>query len=260
MKKLLLTLTAVATASLAQAQTVIDFNTSGQFASDFAGFTNWSQSTSGGLGTPATGSVATTGTSQIAVYQPIGYDASSFSGFKVGGYFSYDDTAMTQRPVSFGFTQSASDTYTGSLTNSGNSVRATLVGTGTNAGLIIAQNGTSEDQSSVNVDMTQSTWYYLELTIGGVSGGDFTGVTAELFASDDNGNLGASLKNLNSGGSGYTFTNALTADTDVYAFFGGFSSQNQGVTNFDNFTIVPEPTSAALLIGAAGLLVLRRRR
>lgn len=261
MKKLLLTLTAAATASIAQAQTVIDFNTPGEFASDFAGFSNFSQAATGGLSD--SGSVTLTTSSQIAVYQT-GVDITGVDNGSFGMYFQYNGASDSGRPFSIGFTSGASDTYSNSATTTGTDLRLVLggAGSGDNYGLQLLNNGGAFATSLQNVTLVDGDWYYIQLNVGGISGGDFTGVSGDLFASDDAGNLGAALKILdNSGTGGYTTTSSLTSDADVYVFFGGQNPSTRGAAVADNLTfVVPEPTSAALLIGASGLLLLRRRR
>ncbi len=261
MKKLLLILSAVATATVAQAQTVIDFNTPGELASDFAGFSNFSQSATGGLSN--SGSVTLTNSSQIAVYQT-GQDITGVDNGTFGMYFQYNGADTAGRPFSIGITSGASDTYSNSGTTTGTDLRLVLFGAGSgdNYGLQLINNGASFATSLANVTLVDGDWYYIALNIGGISGGDFTGISGDLFASDDAGNLGAGLKILDNGGTGgYIQTSSLTADSDAYVFFGGQNPTTRGAAVADNLTFaIPEPTSAALLIGAAGLLALRRRR
>jgi hypothetical protein len=197
-----------------------------------------------------------------AVYQT-GVDATAFNGAVVGGYFLYDGTTFSSRPLSFGFTSAATDTYSGSTTTTGTDIKMNLLGagSGTNAGIQIYNNGAAVDTSATNVTLTGGNWYYMELRIGGISGGSFTGVQAELFNSDNTGVVGSSLKLLDNGGTGgYTVATGLTSDTSVFGFFGGIGPGSRGIDGVDNFTVIPEPSTFALVGIALGAAMLFRRR
>lgn len=231
----------VGAADCAEAGTVIDFNGGSELASNFAGMggTQFSQATTGGLSN--SGFVDTNPSSDnYAVYQTA-INATTFKSARVGGYFLYNGTAISSRPLSFGFTSSATNTYSSSLATSGTDIRVALTGSGSNAGVIIANNGTAVATSSANVPLSAGNWYYMELRIGGVSGGSFTNVEAELFASDSSGNIGSSLKLLDNSGSKYAFASSLATDTSAYAFFGGIGPGSRGIDGVDNLTIIAEP-------------------
>gem|GEM_PF-3873672 len=270
MKKLCVGI-AVLVSSAAHA-TLIDFNGGSELADDFAGFTNFSQSGSGGINN--SGSVSLTSTNQIAVYQDATFDATAFSDAKVGVYFQFNSVGnnFSSRPLSIGFTADAANMYKSSSENSvssgdsttANDVRVQLVGGGgvggTSAAIRLVGDGTQVDQSSVNITMVQDNWYYLELRIGGVSGGNLTGVEGQLFNASADGTIGSSLKNLNSGGTGgYTVASGLTSDTTAYTYFGGFAPANS-VTTVDNLSaVIPEPSTFALVGLALGAALLARR-
>jgi hypothetical protein len=261
MNKKLLTLIAVAAVPFAMRAALIDFNGGSELSNDFAGFSDFSQSTTGGLDN--SGSVSLTSNSQIAVYQT-SFDASALSGGTVvSSYFQYNGASDTGRGFAVGFTSGPSDTYDNSSTTTGTDLRVVMNGSGAgdNYGISIFSNGSQVAASSTNVTLVDTNWYYLDLKVGGISGGDYTGVQAELFASDASGVLGSSLKNLdNNGGGGYTVTNALTSDTQAYGFFGGQNPTARAASTADNFTVIPEPSTFALVGLALGALMLSRRR
>lgn len=259
---------------------IVNFNDINQFPNGFAGFQSGSQLSavaSGGLDN--SGLVSTNGnaSSNIAVYQTA-VDATTFTeGAKVGGYFLYDGGNFVSRPVTFGFTSGATDTYASSDGTTGSDIRVSLVGSGgTSAGVRLRSAEGLIAQSSLNVPLVNNAndpddgWYYLELTIGGLdtNTGQFTGVTGILYDSDSSGNLGNALKTLDDNGNGgyTTLASGLASDTEVYAYFGGFSPGGQSIDGFDNFTVtlpdtnpIPEPASAAL-VALGGLAMLHRRR
>lgn len=243
--------------------TLINFNGGGELASDFAGFTDFSQSGTGGLA--GSGSITLTANSQIAVHQTA-FDASALSNSNFGAYFQYNGAAGSGRPFAIGFTSGASDTYNTSSTTTGSDIRVALNGQGDgNYGLDILNSGGTVVISSKDIALVNSNWYYLQLTIGGVSGGNFTGVTAELFNSDNSGVLGGSLKLLNDAGSGYSVASALTSDTTAYGFFGGQNPTTRGIAAVDNFTTatpVPEPSTYAMIVGlfVLGFAWFRKRK
>jgi hypothetical protein len=72
--------------------------------------------------------------------------------------------------------------------------------------------------------------------------------------------IGGAMIQLNT--TGGTEKQIFTAgDTGNGDLFIGVETYNSGVRNFDNLAVVPEPASAALLLGLGGLaLAFRRRR
>ena len=266
MKHLLPILPLVGLSASLQAQTLINFNSTGDLAANFAGYASGTQFVnvaSGGLGATGFVSMNPSASSNYAVHQS-SVNATSFSNAIVGGYFLYDGTTFSSRPISFGFTSSATDVYSGSLATTGTDIRVALNGanSGTNAGIILSHGGVAVDTSASNVTLVAGNWYYMQLSIGGVSGGSFTGVQAELFNSSNTGTIGTSLKVLNNGGSGYSIVSSLTGDASVHAFFGGIGPGSRGIDGVDNFTFaaIPEPSSFTAIAGVWVLCMVSLRR
>lgn len=109
--------------------------------------------------------------------------------------------------------------------------------------------------STLAADLVLGNWYYLDINFSyDVDGYD---VNAQLFNSANDGTVGSAL----AGGSivaNDLVNTALSTDGDVYAFIGNSGGTSRGFANFDNFALIPEPTSAALLFGSLGLLAWRR--
>ncbi len=106
-------------------------------------------------------------------------------------------------------------------------------------------------------DLVLGNWYYLDMQFSyDVDGYD---LTAQLFDSANDGTVGAALAGGTVTGTDL-LNSALSDGSDVFAFIGGSGGGPRGFENFDNFELIPEPTSAALLISALGLCAMRRRR
>lgn len=110
--------------------------------------------------------------------------------------------------------------------------------------------------STLTSDLVQGNWYYLEMQFTyDVDGYD---LNAQLFDAASDGTVGSAL----AGGalSATDMDVPVLSGGDVYAFIGNSDGTGRGFAAFDNFAVVPEPTSAALLLGALGLGAWRRRR
>lgn len=264
-RKSLLLIPALTAAALANGQ-LVDFNTVGQFTGGFAGSSGFAEVASGGLG--GSGAVSMGGTSAVAVYQT-GFNPSTLNGATFSAFFQYngaDGDGGTGRGFSVGFTSGAGDTYSSSAATTGTDFRAVVAGAGTgnNYGVDLLNNGTTFEGSSKDITLTVGNWYQLVLTIGGVSGGNFTGVTGALYSADSNGGSLSVLKFLNGSGSGYTEANSLASASEAFAFFGGQNPSQRISGLADNFSAspIPEPSTYAALTGllALGMIVARRRR
>ena len=260
MKRLVLGSLTAFTASTAMSThaALYTFEAANEFSSNFAGSSGFSQSATGGL--TNSGSVALGSTSTIAVEQ-LSFDATA-GGFTISAFFKYNGANDDGRGFAIGVTSGASDTYSNSATTTGTDLRVTVngidgAGNEDKYGIQILNNGSAIDTSSLNVVLTSGNFYQVKLNVGGVSGGSFTGITAELLTE-----AGSSLKLLdNGGGGGYTTVTTLTTDAEAYAFFGGQNPTTRAASHVDNFSTpsIPEPASLALM-GLGGLLMLSCRR
>jgi hypothetical protein len=84
--------------------------------------------------------------------------------------------------------------------------------------------------------------------------------TDNTFSAAYSSSIGGTIEQLNTTGGSekQTFSAGVTGQGDLFI---GVETYNGGVRNFDNLAVVPEPASAALLLGLGGLaLAFRRRR
>ncbi|MEM1210677.1 MAG: hypothetical protein AAGI68_00110 [Planctomycetota bacterium] len=234
------------------------FEATDEFTNNFSGFSDFSQSTTGGIAD--SGSVALTSNSQIAVEQTA-FDASAGS-FSVSASFKYNGANSGGRGFFVGLTSDPGDTYGSSATSTGTDLRLAVTGSGSsdNYGLQLLNNGGAFATSSLNVPLVDGEYYELVLNIGTVAGGSFTGISGQLFDSGGN-----SLKFLNDSGSNYTEATVLTSDTEAYAYFGGQNPASRAASNADNFnspstsgSVIPEPGSLGLL-ALGSLLIIRHK-
>ncbi|MEM1210894.1 MAG: PEP-CTERM sorting domain-containing protein [Planctomycetota bacterium] len=238
------------------------FEEANQLAENFSGFSNFSQSATGGI--DDSGSIALTSTSQVAV-ENASFDASSGS-FAISSFFQYNGANSGGRGFFVGLTSDSTDTYSSSATTTGTDLRVIVTGSGSsdNYGIALINNATTFAGSSLNVPLVTGEWYQLVLNVGPAVGGQFTAISGELLDDD-----GVSLKNLNNDGlGGYTQTTSLTSDTEAHAFFGGQNPTSRAASNADNFfspsdvpasdAVIPEPGSLGLL-ALGSVLMLRRR-
>ncbi|MGC9450718.1 MAG: hypothetical protein ACP5I4_04660 [Oceanipulchritudo sp.] len=214
----------------------VDFDDGSELVADFAGLdgtTPFEQVSTGGV--IGTGSVTLNSTSQIAVYQK-GFDGSAISGQILSLDFQYSGAGTSGGPLMTGITAGATDVYSSS-TGAGGGVDLIISfrkNTGDSANLVSLYNdGTQVDSAGTGgAAMVPGQWYRLELEIGGVSGGDYTGVVGRLYSLAG---IPAVIATLDSGGSPHTVTTALTADSEVFGFFGGQNPSTRGVAAVDNF-------------------------
>ena len=140
----------------------------------------------------------------------------------------------------------------------GNFVQGTLIGdqAGTaaddNEQLQIQAGGDALLTSEINI--AAGNFYRLVIDFTGV-GANQVQITANLFNIGPDGETAATLA---AGPFSSTFTQAaIRSDSTLYGAFK--SNAASGVTVLDNFSIIPEPASLALL-GLGGLMLLPRRR
>lgn len=269
------TLLAVSTTSHA---VLIDFND----GSDLDTFFNATGST-GAFVVPAPNNVGLSNSGSVASSTFFATGARVFTDgflgttedFSISIYFKFDNpTADAGFGAGFYMGFGPSATYSPSLGNTGAGDNHFLIGfqprttTGGTSGNPITKyalflqeknEGTVTNSSftTLTSDLVEGNWYYFDMQFTyDVDGYD---INAQLFDSALDGTVGSAL----AGGavSGTDLLNPVLSDgSDVYAFFGGSGASSRGFENFDNFALVPEPTSAALLISSLALCAWRRRR
>ena len=244
MEKLFLKKTLMAGLSLGLAPAIfadisVDFDTAGDLASNFSGYSDFAEQATGGLA--ESGAVTLTANSQVAVYQtPV--NLNDGVDHVLSMYFQYnggDGDGGTGRGFCVGFTSGPADTYETSATTTGVDIRAIVAGSGSENlyGIDLQNDSVNVDGSAKDIPLVIGNWYYLELTIAAVAPGEFQGVTVALYASDAGGTVGDQLKILDEGGSGgYTVTSTLADATEAYPFFGGQNPASRAASTADNFS------------------------
>jgi uncharacterized protein YidB (DUF937 family) len=140
-----------------------------------------------------------------------------------------------------GLTASATDTYGGSTGSNGLDLMISFRKGADDASNVVSiyNDGSQVDAAGAGA-MVPGQWYRMELSIGGVSGGDFTGVVGKLYSITGIETLVATLDN---SGSPHVITSALTSDTEAYGFFGGQNPTSRGVAAIDNLVTAGTPVS-----------------
>lgn len=216
----------------------IDFDSTGDFANGFAGFSDFSELTDGGIN--GTGAVSLSGNSQVAVYQmPVSF--ADQGKHVLSMFFQYngaDGDGGTGRGFAIGYTSTATDAYDSSATTTGLDMRAMVTGSGSNNayGIDLQNDGELVAGSSKDITLILHNWYYLELTITDASNGSLDGVAVALYDAADDGTVGEQLKSLdNDGAGGYTLTSALANAPEVFPFFGGQNPATRLTAIADSF-------------------------
>lgn len=162
--------------------------------------------------------------------------------------------------IGFGFTTSSSGTL-----NSDQYLAADVVAgatTGTNVlNLRFRETFTSNNPDTDEFSLVSGNWYQMENVVTKEAGvGNFSfEITLTDFGADGT-SAGTVIDTYSTGVIGGMTT--LWNLSELNAAFQGYSQGGAGgAFGFDNFSAsIPEPTSAAMLMGALGLLALRRRK
>ena len=244
----LVAVTAIAVTSLS-ARTLIDFDTPGDYENNFTGA--FLELPGGGVA--GSGGVETTALTQIAVFQE-GIDLRTFDNGYVSIMFQYNGADMTGAPLTIGFTSGPNDFADDFSRSSGTAdFRFLLLGSGNlehGYSVNIRDNGIGFGRSP-DFALTPNAWYKAKLTIGSVEDGWIMNARAELFAVDDEGNVGERIavydtvalvrpegdpRYVDSVGGPINRENDLALAEVVYPFFGGQEPWPRGVGAVDNFS------------------------
>ncbi len=244
---------------------LVDFNTTGDLATNFTQNTNgtggtFSQSASGGISN--SGSVAlSSGDGTTAVYTGGGssFDLASSSPVTISLYFRVNATSTG----SFIATQLGLVTSTTGDLRLASPYEALRVYTTSTAGtyqlLLLTQSTTggtvTSAQQGSNFSLATGNWYQLTATFTSISATQLS-VSGSIV---DFGATGTTIGATITSFSGVNVTNAaLAGDSSVYGAFRGNNAS--GISNYDNFSIVPEPSTCSMVAaGFLGLIYFRRK-
>lgn len=250
----------------ANASVLINFNTPGDLSSNFTQNTNgtggtFSQSLSGGIAD--SGSVAlSSGDGTTAVYTgpEAAFDLATGNPLTVSLFFHIDSTVSgSYIAAQLGI---VTDT-TGDL-RLASPYEALRVQTTSTAGtyqlLLLTQTTTggsvTSNQQGGNYTLSTGFWYLLTATFSAISSTQLSVSGSIVDYGTEGTTPGSTVTSFNS----FTVTNAaLASDSSVYGAFRGNSLS--GVNRFDNFAMVPEPSTTILsILGAFAVIVLGRRK
>ena len=235
------------------ASVFVDFDQASDL-SDFDATTNYSHGASSGVN--GTGGLNVDGNGTVSQYTPTTFNlgtAGQSLTLSMDGFLA--NTGTSGEPaIRVGLTSTPTTTF-----GSGDYVFGGLLklGDGSQNRYTTQIGANGNGTLSSEYSLTANLWYRFEAVITASGTEDFT-VQGQLF------NLGASGTSTPTAVAGSNFTHtvdqmALRGDSTIFA---GFKTDNRsGVTVLDNFSVVPEPSSAVLsiVLGLAGLLVRRRR-
>lgn len=193
------------------------------------------------------------------------------STMSVSIYFQAQaSTGSGALPLTLGLVDASGTTQTAnasSLPNSANSLTLSLrssgntVGTGLTYSLSTYNNAALVSSTSTAFTLTEDSWYCLSVVYVYNGSGSYT-VTGQVYNASSSGTLGSALL---ATAPSWTATNtSLAAAETVYGVLSSQYGYRRGLdTNLDNYSIIPEPSSMTLLMGAltgAGVVFIRMRR
>lgn len=256
----------------------INFDTPGDYLNNFNVAISTAAGSTSGVSESVTGGIS--GSPGSLLYTPAGTNDST-ALFKINGFnFGFDGAVLNEsmmfhtgagvtiaggRTLQLGFGGNLNSTFNGSAQQpqlgAWTSVRVNTTTTsgsytfeGQEKPIGIANTGATAF-GGITISLTNNNWYRLSLTLTNLAGAgnySITGIIQDFGADGVTG--GATVAT-------FPVTNRTIADLDT-TLFGGFrtATNNSNATNYDAYTVVPEPGSIAVLAGGIALLSVLRRR
>ncbi|MBB5349949.1 hypothetical protein HNR46_000170 [Haloferula luteola] len=257
-------LSALAATTQVNAALSLDFNTPGDFSSNFSTAQTPAivESASGGLNGSGSVDLSGLGGTVINFYTLNTSFSGSLSSWTASVYYHGDANAFYQ----FGFTTDAAPGESGSFMSqdggttflpfiylgSGNADGGSVGFIGYHSGL----SSTDDHVVETNIDLPETdAWYRYDLGVNYL-GGDSYQITATLSQASSDGSVVSTLGTI----TGTTLNPALAADDSVHLYFGLYDGAALDQFETTAVTLVPEPTSALLLLGGMVGFGFRRRR
>jgi len=273
MKYTLILFVALSTWCTSVRAVLIDFNTAGDLDNNFnstgtgSGIGKWSEQSGNGIGESDSVTVGTAGNQGTEVYN-VAFDGSA-AALSVSMMFEFDpvtpeNTGGAGLFLGFG----SSSTWDGQFGSPGgaddNQFMVALTGNGASTKRLIHYNtadGTTTPDNpgaGANFSVTAGNWYQLKLDVTNNFDNTYDIISSIYNVNGTTGEIGSLVQSKSTLG----FTNAdFAAGADAYAFFGGqAASDNRVGVNYDNFEVIPEPSSIMLIGLALGSLALFRRK
>lgn len=164
-----------------------------------------------------------------------------------------DASSTSQTANTSALPNGGANSLTLSLRNSGNTV-----GSGLTYSLSAYNNASMVGSTSTAFTLTEGNWYYLSLETVYNGSGSYT-LVGQVYNASSAGVVGAAL--LSNAASWTTTNTGLAAADEAYGVLSSQFGDRRGLgSNLDNYSVVPEPTSCALLIGALAIAGLARMR
>ncbi len=255
-------------ASARGASVLVPFDTSAQYSGNFnevvAGTDGLTWSSANGAGGTSGRINVTQGASAdtTAVYTPATYNLTAGGSTTISLYFLTPTTIGTNSQVTVAQVGFSEDTAQGFYSSGGQdyiSARVRSFTTGTTYIMegVFGNNGTASIvNATAAFSLTTNTWYKLSATFTDIGTSFSYAATVENY-----GTTGASFVSTVQSISGTQAQTSLSSsDTTAYGAFRANGTTNNKVLALDNFAIIPEPSTASLIMGALGMLALLRRR